>query len=104
MGLDITDETFDGVINNGGLVVVDFWAIWCGPCRMLGPIMEDLAKDNSDIAIKKLNVDANPNNTLKYGIRSIPAILFFKDGKVIDKIVGATSKAVLQGKIDELKK
>lgn len=104
MTLEITDSTFDSTINNNKLVVIDFWAEWCGPCRMLGPIVESLANDNSDVIIGKLNVDSNSNNMVKYGIRGIPAILFFKDGKVMDKVIGVTSKAVLQGKIDELKK
>ncbi len=98
MPVEFTDDNFkDKVINNSDqLTVVDFWAEWCGPCRMVSPIIEELANeyDNGDVQIGKLNVDDNPDVAQKQGIRSIPAILFFKQ-------IGAASKAQLKEKIDK---
>jgi len=85
------------------ITILQFSAEWCGPCRMLGPIIEDLAKDNTDVTIGKVNVDENSESAVKYGVRGIPTMIFFKDGEVVDKIVGVKSKAELQAKIDSLK-
>lgn len=103
MALEITDGNITETLNSNKITLVDFWAPWCGPCRMLGPIIEDLAKDNTDVTIGKVNVDENSESAVKYGVRGIPTMIFFKDGEVVDKIVGVKSKAELQAKIDSLK-
>ncbi len=103
MALNITDASFKETITTNSLVVVDFWAEWCGPCKMIGPIVEDLAKEYEGKAvIGKLDVDENPEVCEEYGIRNIPTLLFFKNGEVADKIVGAAQKAALKEKIDSL--
>ena len=103
MALEVTDGSITEVLSNNKIAVLDFWAPWCGPCKMLGPIIDDLAKDNTDIVIGKVNVDDNGQTASKYGIRGIPTILFFKDGEVVEKIVGVKSKDEFQGIIDSLK-
>jgi thioredoxin 1 len=102
MAFEFTDANFkETALDNGGLSVVDFWAEWCGPCRLVTPIIEDLAKDyDGKATIGKVNVDHNPEVSMKYGVRSIPTILFIKNGEVVDKQVGATTKAALAEKID----
>lgn len=83
-------------------VVVDFWANWCGPCKMIGPIVEELAKEyHGKVKIGKLDVDSNPKSASNYGIMSIPSIMFFKNGKVMDQVTGALNKASLKQKIEE---
>jgi thioredoxin 1 len=101
MAVELTDANFEEVIKTDKPVLVDFWAEWCGPCRMVGPIVEELSKDYEGRAIiGKVNVDHNPGISSKYGIRNIPTILFFKNGEVVDKSVGAVPKNVLAQKID----
>jgi thioredoxin 1 len=97
----ITDATFDEVVNGSAEpVLVDFWAEWCGPCKMVAPILDELATEQEGkIKITKLNVDENPNSSLKYQVQSIPTMLLFKDGEVTKTIIGAKSKAAL---IEEL--
>ena len=104
MAIELTDANFNEVvIKSDKPVLVDFWAEWCGPCRMVGPIIEELATEFGDKAvIGKLDVDNNPAITAKYGIRNIPTILFFKDGKMVDKQVGVAPKATIKQKIDSL--
>ncbi|MEO7176261.1 MAG: thioredoxin [Saprospiraceae bacterium] len=101
MAFEFLDSNFqETALDRKGLTVVDFWAEWCGPCRMVGPIIEELATEyDGKVMIGKVNVDENPEISMKYGIRSIPTILFIKDGEVVDKQVGATSKKVLNDKI-----
>jgi thioredoxin 1 len=98
--LVLTDSTFEQTINSDKPVLVDFWAEWCGPCRMIGPVVEELATDYEGKAIiAKLNVDENPETTAKFGVRSIPTLLVFKNGQVVDKQVGAVPKSVLATKL-----
>jgi thioredoxin len=98
--LELTDATFDSVINSDKPVLVDFWAEWCGPCKMIGPVVEELAGDYEGKAvIAKLNVDENPQVTARFGVRSIPTLLVFKNGQIVDKQVGAVPKSVLSSKL-----
>ena len=101
MAFEFTDTNFqETALDSDKLVVVDFWAEWCGPCRMVGPIIEDLSEEyNGKALIGKVNVDHNGEISMKYGVRSIPTILFIKNGEVVDKQVGATTKAVLEQKM-----
>ena len=99
--ITLSDANFDQVINDEKPVLVDFWAEWCGPCKMIGPVVEELAAEYEGKAvIAKLNVDENPNTTVKFGVRSIPTLLVFKGGKIVDKQVGAVPKSVLAQKLD----
>jgi len=104
MAFEFTDTNFqETALAPGEISVVDFWAEWCGPCRLVGPVIEDLAKDYDGKAlIGKVNVDNNPETSMKYGVRSIPTILFIKDGEVVDKHVGTATKATLSQKLDSL--
>lgn len=101
--LHLTAEEFDRrVLHGEGTVVVDFWAEWCGPCRAIAPILEQLAVSyNGRVRITKLDVDANQRTTMKFNVRSIPALLFFKDGRHVDTIVGLTGKSTLEARIDK---
>lgn len=100
----INDADFESVVLKSDIpVVVDFWAEWCGPCKMLLPIVEELSKDfEGKVKIVKMNVDDAENTPVKYGIRNIPTLLFFKNGEVVDKQVGAAAKPILAEKINAL--
>ena len=102
MAFEFTDSNFqETALENDQLTVIDFWAEWCGPCRMVSPIIEQLSQEYDGKAlVGKVNVDDNQGISMKYGIRSIPTILFLKNGEVVDKHVGATSKQVLASKIE----
>ena len=102
--VEITDANFEGTILNAGRpALVDFWAVWCGPCRAISPIVEELADEYADrIVVGKLDVDANRETAVKYGIQAIPTLLLVKDGVVADRIVGQTDKASLASKLDSL--
>ncbi len=99
----VTDETFAASVEQAkGLVVVDFWAEWCGPCRAIAPILEDLAKANAGkVQIAKLDVDANQRTGMRFNVRSIPTLLFFLDGKHVDTVVGLVQKNALQERINK---
>ena len=97
----ITDAEFEGLVNAGKFVFIDFWAPWCGPCRLIGPIVEEIAPNYDGKAIiAKMNVDENPNVPQQFGVTSIPTLLMFKDGKLVDRAVGAMPKKQLESFID----
>ncbi len=99
--IEITDANFNEVINSDKPVLVDFWAEWCGPCKMIGPVVEELAGEyDGKAVVGKIDVDSNPEVSAKFGIRSIPTLLVFKNGEIVDKQVGAVSKNVLAQKLD----
>ena len=102
MAVEITDASFDEVVlKSDKPVLVDFWAAWCGPCRMVGPIMEEISSEYEGKAVVgKVDVDANQEFAAKYGVRNIPTVLLFKDGEVIDKQVGVAPKSTYTQKID----
>lgn len=104
MAVTLTDANFDELVKKSGKpVMVDFWAAWCGPCLMIAPIVEELSKEFEGKAlIGKLDVDNNPNVSVEFGIRSIPTLLFFKNGQVVDKQVGVVPKSVLLQKLNAL--
>jgi len=100
--IELTLENFDETVSSG-VSLVDFWAPWCGPCKMIAPVIEELAQDYEGKAnICKVNTDEQQDLAVKYGIRSIPTILFMKDGEIVDQMIGATSKQALAEKIDSL--
>jgi thioredoxin 1 len=100
--IETSDATFEAqVVKSTTPVVVDFWAVWCGPCRMIAPVVEELAIEyDGRVTFAKLNVDDNPQVSMKYGIRSIPTLLVFKNGKPIDQIVGAVPKREVQRRVE----
>ena len=103
MALEITDSNFKDLLAEGKPVVVDFWAPWCGPCKMVGPIIEELAKEyDGQVIMGKCDVDENTELPGEFGIRNIPTVLFFKDGKVVDKQVGAVAKPAFEDKVKKL--
>ncbi|WP_321334765.1 thioredoxin [uncultured Bacteroides sp.] len=103
MALEITDTNVEGVLAEKKPVIIDFWAPWCGPCKMVGPIIEDLAKEyEGQVVIGKCNVDENTELPATYGIRNIPTVLFFKNGEVVDKQVGAVGKSAFEEKLKAL--
>jgi thioredoxin 1 len=104
MALEITDSNFEElVIKSDKPVMLDFWAVWCGPCRMIAPIVEEMSQEYDGKAlIGKVDVDSNPNVAIKYGIRNIPTVLFVKNGEVADKQVGVAPKKVFTSKLDAL--
>ncbi len=101
MAFEFTDSNFkETAIDSSGLKVVDFWAEWCGPCRLVGPIIDELSTEyDGKAVVGKVDVDSNPEISMKYGVRSIPTILFIKDGEVVDKHVGVATKATLESKM-----
>ena len=103
--ITVTDGNFEEeVVSQGILTLVDFWAEWCGPCRMVAPIVEQLASEYAgDLRVAKLDVDENPKTAQRFNVRSIPSILFFKDGELVDTVVGAMPKAHLEGKVQQHK-
>jgi len=104
MVVTLTDANFDDMVLKADRpVLVDFWAEWCGPCRVIGPLVQEIAEDYQErVIVGKLDVDANPGVSSKYGIRNIPTVLFFKNGTVADKQVGAVAKGNLVNKVEAL--
>ena len=100
MAVKVTDSTYANFTENG-VVLVDFWAPWCRPCLMLGPIVEELSNEYDNVKIGKVDVDENPETSKQLGIRSIPTILIYKDGQIVEKHVGGASKAQLKSLIDK---
>lgn len=102
MALEFTDANFDElVLKSDKPVIVDFWAVWCGPCRMIGPIVEEIGKEyEGKVVVGKLDVDNNPGVASKFGIRNIPTLLYIKGGQIVDKVVGAVPKQVLVKKLE----
>jgi len=103
MALEITDKNLNEVLAQNEIAVVDFWAEWCGPCRMMGPVIDQLASEEEGVSVGKLNVDGNPESSLKFMVSSIPTIIFFKNGEEVKRIKGVTSKSALKAQIAELK-
>ena len=105
MALQITDANFEELLGTGKPMVLDFWAEWCGPCRMVSPIIDELAQEyEGRVTIGKINVDENDDVVGRFGISNIPTVIFFKNGEMVDKIVGATSKDKFKEKVENLLK
>ena len=103
MALEITDNNFKEILAKGTPVVIDFWAPWCGPCKMVGPIIDELAKEyEGRVIMGKCDVDENSDFSAEFGIRNIPTVLFFKDGALVDKQVGAVAKPAFVEKVEKL--
>tara|TARA_B100001758_G_scaffold232549_1_gene229977 strand:+ start:1093 stop:1413 length:321 start_codon:yes stop_codon:yes gene_type:complete len=99
--LEITDSNFNEIVSKNKTVLIDFWAEWCGPCRMIAPMIEELAGEyNGKAIVGKLDVDNNQESSVKFGVRSIPTLLVFKDGELVDRHVGAVPKETLSKSID----
>ncbi len=103
MALAFTDSNFDQLLAEGKPMVVDFWATWCGPCKKIGPYIEELAEQYADKAIiGKVDVDENDQLAIRFGIRNIPTILYFRNGEIVDKQIGAAPKAALEAKLQSI--
>jgi thioredoxin 1 len=100
--VEVTDANFDEFVKNNPKVVVDCWAAWCAPCRMLGPIIDERAEEKTDVKFAKLDVDKNRAVPSKYGIMSIPTLLYFKDGQLVDKTLGALPKQAIESRLSNL--
>ena len=97
--INVTDADFQDTLQNNNLVLVDFWAPWCGPCRAVAPVLEEIANENSNVVIAKMNTDENPNTASQHGIMSIPTMMIFKNGELVDRLVGALPKPAIMEKL-----
>jgi len=101
--IEVKDNTLKEILVKEGITILDFWAPWCGPCKVVGPIIDELAENNLDIQVGKVNIDENGTSAAAFGIRSIPTIIFFKDGEKIKQVSGSKPLSELQSIVDELK-
>ena len=99
---EITDGTFEEFIQSNKVAVIDFWASWCMPCRMLSPVIEELAKEQKSVTFGKLNVDLNRATPMKFGVMSIPTLLYFKGGRLVDKTIGALPKIAIKNRLEKI--
>ena len=97
--INVTDADFQDMLQSNDLVLVDFWAPWCGPCRAVAPVLEEIASENSNVVIAKMNTDENPNTASQHGIMSIPTMMIFKNGELVDRLVGALPKPAIMEKL-----
>ena len=97
--IKVTDTDFQETLQNNDLVLVDFWAPWCGPCRAVAPVLEEIANENSNVVIAKMNTDESPNTASQHGIMSIPTMMIFKNGELVDRLVGAMPKPSIMEKL-----
>ncbi len=97
--IKVTDIDFQEILQNNDLVLVDFWAPWCGPCKAIAPVLEEIANENSNVVIAKMNTDENPNTASQHGIMSIPTMMIFKNGELVDRLVGAMPKPSIMEKL-----
>jgi thioredoxin 1 len=100
--IEVTDQNFDDIIASNPKVVVDCWAAWCAPCRMIAPIIEEMVEEHPEVTFGKLNVDHNKMTPSKYGIMSIPTLLYFKNGTLVDKTLGALPKSAIKTRVAKL--
>ena len=98
--INVTDADIQETLQSNNLVLVDFWAPWCGPCRAVAPVLEEIASENSNVVIAKMNTDENPNTASQHGIMSIPTMMIFKNGELVDRLVGALPKPAIMEKLE----